>query len=442
MTIHVVQPGETIRSISNYYNIPVERLILENNITNPDNLAIGQTIVIVQPESIYTVQSGDTLMRIAEQQGVSPIDLLRNNPYLSGREFIYPGETLVISYQTNKLGTIATSGYIFPFIYRDILIKTLPFLSYLTIFNYRATGEGNLIMSADDTGLIQLAKNYGVAPMMFVSTFTREGISSSEVAYNIINNTAAQDRLIENALQILKSKGYYGINIYAEYITFDNINLLADYLKKAADIFHSEGYRIVITVTPTMNIESQRVSFERIDYSKLSVYVDGIIFASYDWGRSYSFPSSIFPANVLRELLNYAVSIIPSEKIFLGITTLGYDWQLPYVPGATSANAITYDSAIQIAAENGIPIQFNEPAQAPYFYYIDSNGVFRIVWFKDARSFDVRARLAAEYELQGLSLWTIMNFNAQMWLIINTQYNIERVLDIGLLTKRIFFYDT
>ncbi len=145
MTIHVVQPGETLNSISDLYNIPAARLIQDNGINNPDNLAIGQTIVIVHPESVYMVQAGDTLVSIAEKHNISLMELLRNNPYLSDREFIYPGETIVISYQTNKIGTIATSGYIFPYIDRDILKKTLPFLTYLTIFNYRVTSEGEIV---------------------------------------------------------------------------------------------------------------------------------------------------------------------------------------------------------------------------------------------------------------------------------------------------------
>lgn len=127
MVIHVVQSGETIDSISEYYNIPVNRLILENGITNPDNLAIGQTIVIVQPETLHTVQAGDTLESIAQQYGVLPMELLRNNPYLSDREYIYAGETIVIKYQTNKSRTIATSGYTFSYIDKTVLKKTLPF---------------------------------------------------------------------------------------------------------------------------------------------------------------------------------------------------------------------------------------------------------------------------------------------------------------------------
>ncbi|MDR7871673.1 MAG: LysM peptidoglycan-binding domain-containing protein, partial [Tissierellaceae bacterium] len=393
MVIHVVQPGETIYSISEYYEIPVDRLILENGITNPDNLAIGQTIVIVQPETVYTVQLGDTLESIAMQHDTTSMEILRNNPHLSDREYLYAGETIVISYQTNKTRTIATIGYTFPYIDKSTLIKTLPFLTYLTIFNYRTTSEGEIISSADDTEINQLAKTYGVAPMMFISTMTEEGIINREVTYNIINNPTVQDRFIDNALYILRTKGFYGINIYAENVTNGNIDSIAAYLKKASAIFHSEGYKVLVTITPATNVDIPGVNFERLDYSKLSEYADGIIFSSYDWARSYSYPSAIFPVNILRELLDYVVSIIPPEKIFLGVTALGYDWTLPYVPGATEAVVISNNSAVQIAAENKIPIQFNEVAQSSYFYYIDSDGILHVVWFKDARSFNARAGL-------------------------------------------------
>jgi spore germination protein len=427
MNLHVVQPGETINSIAEYYNIPVDRLILENGITNPENLATGQTIVIVQPEVLYTVQAGDSLESIAKQHGTTPMELLRNNPYLSDMEFLYAGETIVISYQTNRKRTIATIGYTFSYIDRSVLIKTLPFLTYLTIFNYRTTSEGEIISNADDTEIIQLAKAFDVAPMMFISTMTEEGIVSREVTYNIINNPTVQDRFIDNALYILRTKGFYGINIYAENVTNGNIDSIAAYLKKASAIFHSEGYKVLVTITPATNVDIPGVNFERLDYSKLSEYADGIIFSSYDWARSYSYPSAIFPVNILRELLDYVVSIIPPEKIFLGVTALGYDWTLPYVPGATEAVVISNNSAVQIAAENKIPIQFNEVAQSSYFYYIDSDGILHVVWFKDARSFNARTGLIEEYNLQGISIWTIMRFDTRMWLIINNQYYIQKL---------------
>ena len=274
MTIHIVQPGETIDSISEYYKIPVDRLIMENGIINPDNLAIGQTVVIVQPETLYTVRSGDTLDSIAEQYSITPMEILRNNPHLSDGA-LYPGETIVISYQTDRTMTIATSGYTFSYIDKSVLIKTLPFLTYLTIFNYRATGEGEIIATGDDTELIQLAVSYGVAPMMFVSTITEYGMVNLDANNKILNNLSLQDRIIDTALQILKEKGYYGINLYVEDITYDNIDGISDYIKKASEVCHSEGFRFVITITPSVNIEGRGTNFEKVDYTRLSQYVEG-----------------------------------------------------------------------------------------------------------------------------------------------------------------------
>ena len=47
MIIHVVQPGETIATIADNYGKPVERIILENGLDDPDNLVVGQTIIIL-----------------------------------------------------------------------------------------------------------------------------------------------------------------------------------------------------------------------------------------------------------------------------------------------------------------------------------------------------------------------------------------------------------
>jgi spore germination protein len=153
---HVVQAGETITSIAEMYGIQVERLIRGNGLQNPNELVIGQCIVIVYPELTYTIQKGDTLESIARSNNISVIQLLRNNPFLSDREFLYPGETLVISYGEKK-DSITTNGYANPFIDREILKKTLPFLTYLSIFGYRVTENADIIEPGDDD-LIQLAR--------------------------------------------------------------------------------------------------------------------------------------------------------------------------------------------------------------------------------------------------------------------------------------------
>jgi len=184
MIIHVVQPGETINSIADKYEILADRLILDNDLTNFKDLVVGQTIVVAIPLQTYVVQEGDILMNIASKHGVTLLQLYRNNPFLSDRKFIYPGETLVISYHNNAK-KISTNGYAFEFIDKDILKKTLPFLTYLSIFGYRFLENAN-IEEINDTEIIKMAKDYGVAPIMVLSTSTLQGVVSVDTIYRVL----------------------------------------------------------------------------------------------------------------------------------------------------------------------------------------------------------------------------------------------------------------
>lgn len=431
MTIHVVKEGETLKSISDTYQIPVERLILENGITNPNNLVVGQTVVIVYPLVTYTVQEGETLLQIANKNNVTVIQLLRNNPYLADREIIYPGETIVISYDTNKIRTIATSGYAYSFINKDILKKTLPFLTYLTVFNYRVVERGVLI-DIDDREIIALAKAYGVAPMMMISTISEKGTGSSEVAYHIYENPEYQENLFSNVVNMLKAKGYYGLNIYLQFLRPENRTLVDNYIKRFSQRVREAGFRILITVSPRVYYDGTSITFEKIDYSTIAQNVDGMLFLSYDWAYSFGPPASATPINIVKEVLDYVITVVPPEKIFLGFPVIGYDWQLPFIPGETIAKAITTDTAIELAALANVAIQYNETSQAPYYFYTNEIQELHIVWFKDARSINALASLVPQYNLQGISIWNIMRFFAQMWFVINTQYDIERIEDINI----------
>jgi len=427
MTIHVVQPGETIASIADLYKVSADRLILENGIPNPNHLVVGQTIVIVYPLLNYTVQEGDTLEGIAEMYHVSLMQILRNNPYLSNREYIYPGETITINYDSDKIRTIAVGGYVYSYINKDVLRKTLPFLTFLTVFNYRVDTEGE-INEVDDQEIVNMAKEYGVLPMMLVSTLSEQGIENMEAANNILKYPEIQDRMIDNIIENIIAKGYYGLNQFFQLLTPETKDLVESFIIKMSTRLKSYGLRYTVTITPKANIERSEVTYESIDYTTISQYTDAMLFLSYDWGYSVGPPASVTPVNILREVISNVIKIVPPEKFVLGLPVIGYDWPLPYVPGYTIANAITFDAAIQIAADSGVSIKFNEISAAPYYFYYKMEEELHNVWFKDARSIDTITRLVPEYGLQGISIWNNMFFFTQMWFVINNLYDILKVL--------------
>ncbi|HPU63191.1 MAG TPA: LysM peptidoglycan-binding domain-containing protein [Mobilitalea sp.] len=426
MYIHVVQPGDTIQSIADTYGLPPEFIIRDNGLDFPDNLVIGQCIVIAIPQIIYTVQRGDTLTEIAASHNVSVMQLLQNNPYLADREYIYPGDRIVISYE--KTGYMATHSITLPFASIRTLRKTLPYLTYISVVNYTATDEGDIVTYHDDTEFIRLAKEYNTIPLMFLTTLTLQGEANIRAAFNLLLNEDIQDRLAANILNIIKAKGFYGINISFEFITHANLPYVERAYARIANRIISEGYLAFATINPDIRMVGNAVEYFRIDYTLLDQIADNVLLMNYEWAINPNPPSPISSIYDIEIYLNYFLGTISPNKLNLGISTIGYDWELPYFTGISEVRALTYDSAVALARNENVPIQFDEVSQTPFFLYTENGATPRehIVWFIDARSIHALLNLVADNNLHGIGIWNISVFNPQLWLLVNSQYEIVK----------------
>lgn len=135
------------------------------------------------------------------------------------------------------------------------------------------------------------------------------------------------------------------------------------------------------------------------------------------WAYTYGPPVAVAPLNKVREVVDYAITRIPSEKLSLGIPNYGYDWTLPYVRGESKAKTIGNIEAVQIAIQNNAAIQFDPVAMSPYFHYY-RDGQQHEVWFEDVRSLQAKFALVVEYELRGMGYWTIMQLFRANWLLL------------------------
>ncbi|WP_455713975.1 glycosyl hydrolase family 18 protein [Anaerosporobacter sp.] len=426
MEIHVVTQGENIYSIATDYGTTPNRIIEDNELTNPDNLVVGQTLVILYPKTTYTVEEGDTLLEVAQKNGVSVITLLQNNPGLADFPYLYVGQQIVIEYEGERIGSMEVNGYLYPFIDRDVLIKTLPFLTYITIFTYGFTPEGELI-DIDDEEIIQLARDYGVASFMLISTLTPEGTFSNELANQILNDIEAQNRLIENILANLEEKQYYGLDIDFEYIYPDDREAYINFIQNVTTKLNAEGFQVMVALAPKISSDQPGLLYEAHDYKGLGAVANKVLLMTYEWGYTYGPPMAVAPINKVREVLDYAVTQIDPKKIFMGVPNYAYDWALPFVRGESRATSISNVAAVERAAEYGATINFDEEAKTPYFNYT-TDGVEHVVWFEDARSINYKLQLVNEYGLNGASYWTIMKYFPQNWVVLNSLYNINKVI--------------
>lgn len=289
MTIYVVEPGDTIEGIASEFGVDTNRLVIENGIPNPENLVVGQSIIIQIPETVHTIQEGDTLFSIAGNYGVEPVQLLQNNPYLAAEEVLNVGEVIVITYVVDEepLGDLIVNGYAYTFIDEIVLRQTLPYLTYLSIFTYGFTAEGELIPAVNDDELIRVANEFGVAPIMVLAPMTPEGNFNSEIAHSLFINLEAQTTLIDNILTTLAAKGYYGIDIDFEFVLPGDKDAFVSFIENIKNRLEPAGYLIMVALAPKTSADQPGLLYEAHDYERIGQIADLVLLMTYEWGYLY-----------------------------------------------------------------------------------------------------------------------------------------------------------
>lgn len=423
MTIHVVQPGETVTSIAAGYGVDPVRLAADNSVDR-DQLAVGQTLVVRFPRRVHAVQPGETLYSIAQSYGVSFRQLWRNNWSLGGSAALQPGQELVISYLDAKIGAALLNGYAYPFIDGTLLSGQLPYLTGLAPFTYGITADGGLLPLADEA-LISAARQHGTAPVMHLSTLTESGQFSTERAEAVLSDETMQAELIRQVIETIQAKGFAGLDVDFEYLPGSLSGAYAAFLTRLRQILRPLGRFLWVALAPKTSAGQRGLLYEGHDYAALGRAMDAALLMTYEWGYTYGPPMAVAPLPNVRAVLDYAVTELPPAKILLGVPNYGYDWPLPFVQGQTWAQSISNQRAIELAIQYNIAIQYDETAQAPHFHYTDGSGTVHEVWFEDARSLEAKLRLISEYGFLGAGIWNIMRPFSQLWLVADSLYDIE-----------------
>lgn len=427
MDIYVVQPGDTINSIASTFGISTERLITDNGLINPNTLVTGQALIILHPKETYIVQENDTLATIADSHNISLLQLVRNNPFLYDRQYIQPGESLVIAYNTSK--DIEVHGYTYVFINKDILTRSLPYLTYLSIYNYQAIENAIIAIENNDDEIIEFAKRYDTIPLLMISTFSPTEQLDVEYAYQLLLDYDEQDKLIKDLLQIIETKGYSGINFVIGNITSYNQSLYLKAFTKISKALKDAGYYFVLSISSDYSKRSNSEAFTNIDFKSIGLLVDRIIFIQDFWVRKMQPPSPVSNISLIRPLIEHVNS--QTNDISIGKPLVAFDWELPYSPGLSEINTLSLNSAITLAYEQRATIQLDEESQTPFYTYNRASArtvVGHIVWFIDARSIRALDDVIMDNNLTSTGLWYIAAYNQQLFSSINANYSIIKFI--------------
>lgn len=357
---------------------------------------------------IYVIQPGDTLGDVAVWYGVS-VEALQRLNQIPNSEVLIPGQALLIP-QPVPTGEyeIQVNGYAYPFISPWVLNETLPFINLLSVFTYGFTEDGMLLPPAlNDGWMIDRAGDFQVGAAMVLAPLDAEERFSNVLLSRLLENEAAQDRLLDEVARTMEEKGFVELNIDFEFVPAENRQNLTAFVEKSV---RRLPYTVSICLAPKTSRTQQGLLYEGKDYRALGEVADRLFLMTYEWGYKYGPPQAVAPLNQVRRVVEYAVSEIPAEKLDLGLANYGYDWPLPYIQGQTRARTIGSIEAVSIARREGANILFSQQGQSPWFRY-RQDGVLHEVWFEDVRSWNGKADLVKEYGLGGVGIWTVMNLN-------------------------------
>ena len=280
MVIHVVQPGDSLYRIAQTYQARLQLLIQQNELHEPYRLTPGQTIVVPQPVQVHTVRQGETLSGIAAQHNTTVLKLLQNNPQLGGGDRIWPGQTLVVSYGP-KLGTFAVNGYAYPNIDQRVLRKTLPYLTYLSVFSYGFDSLGR-ILPQNAEALTRMARQYGVLPLLVLTTLGEDGQFSGERAQQLLRDPVARGALIENLAQTIAAQGFAGVDIDFEYIPPEDAAAYSDFVRAVRARLEPSGLTVIVALAPKTSADQPGLLYESHDYAALGAAADDALIMTYE----------------------------------------------------------------------------------------------------------------------------------------------------------------
>ncbi|WP_432663657.1 LysM peptidoglycan-binding domain-containing protein [Wukongibacter baidiensis] len=426
--LYIVRSGDSLWSIGQKFNVDYRNIASFNNLKYPYSLFVGQKLQIPVKNVNYTVRYGDSLWSISQRFNTTASQIIALNglqyPYL-----IYPGQNLVIYDSQKQKPVIETLGYYRPTTEQAnlFMIDTLgPYLTYLGVFDFPITSSGE-ILGELDPDMLKAAREKGVMALP-VLTNLRFGSFSPELARDVLSDTANLNNLISNIVALLEKYDLGGIIIDFENLYPADRNLFTRFIRQLSQALRDRNKILIVNLAPKWGDWPDRDWAGFFDYNAIGEYIDIAAIMTYEWGWREGPPRPTAPIDYVKRSLDYAIANgIPANKILMGMTLYGYDWELPNTP-ENVATTVTLPHVWDRGIKYNARIHFDDEAKQPYMNYIDYNNSQHRIWFENALSHYYKYELVKEYGLRGTFYWLINQPFPSTWYMISNLFKVRHLL--------------
>ncbi|HEX6287750.1 MAG TPA: glycosyl hydrolase family 18 protein [Herpetosiphonaceae bacterium] len=292
---------------------------------------------------------------------------------------------------------------------KDILDEVSPFWYTTNIAN------GALIpdIGARDRQLVEAAHAADV-----LVTPTIHNVMAPEAIVPLLRDPARRKQHIDAIMHEVRIYGYDGIDIDYESLPASSREAYSTFMQELSAALRAEGKLLTVAVHAKTDDGGGLGGFQ--DWKLLGEICDRVRIMTYDFHWRGGGPGPIAPMSWVAAVGEYARSVVPPEKIQIGIPFYGYNWGEGEDAVAQTWTDIQrlidiYQPDVNLAARDS-----SGPIEESWFTY-RRNGQRRTVWFADHRSLQAKLNLVEQLDLAGIAIWRLGNEDPQNWEVVRKQ---------------------
>ena len=314
---------------------------------------------------------------------------------------------------------------------KDLMKEVLPFWFSLKsptlIRNDYNTGNPSWPM-ADTVCLLRRAG------MQVIPTMT-DGTAKLVLAGYLANPTT-RTTIVNSIVNLVNVNGFDGIDLDYEGFAFVDGNttwtrtapLWVAFIKELSVALRANKKILSVTTPYLYDPSEKQKGYFVYAWADIASSIDRLRIMTYDFNVAKPGPNA--PISWVDKTLRYAISIMPSSKVYVGLPGYGRDWitavqgKCPVSAppglkaGAKASTFLMVNAERKAVIDNAIPVFDATVSEATYSYVQTYNGltadgasttcnVSRTVWYQNSRSYAERMALVSKYRLGGAALWTL-----------------------------------
>jgi len=317
----------------------------------------------------------------------------------------------------------------------DLIKEVMPFW-YTLKYNGKTKAPEILDLYAPANPSIPISEPLNAlrnANLQIIPTIT-DGTSKGVLA-GLLKSPTSRTQVVNVIMNLVRTNNYDGIDIDFEGFAFVDENttwkatapLWTAFIKELSIALHAEEKLLSVSTPYVLNPVDKQKGYYVYAWDAIASSIDKLRIMTYDYSVAKVGP--LGPITWAERTVQYAISIMPASKVFVGVPGYGRDWVTAVAgvcpanvansvkAGAKAATFVMRDAASLASTYGATPVYNEQFGEVTFTYQKVYNGTTagglatsctasRTAWYQDNRSWALRAALVNKYRIGGITAWT------------------------------------